>query len=333
MAKKDTPKTAKQLCKERGWIWDEATNSCNNPNQPITMSKEWENNQSPSNSPIGGQYNKDRGGFVTDKGELYPTTNPDFRPQERYEGVTFNRDGTVEVRRGQLTQTLTKEEYKAYQDKGGNITNKVQSLRSAPTEQEALMQQQLSGLETPTNNELITEDNWVENNIPVFGPIAASLVNSFTNRGGAKVGSGSEAFGAIVESLGLSRLPFGIGTFIGKLTNAPGQSAKTLLKQVPNIERDVRNAVRRATNSQEAIHNLDNLAIELNLLETQIQQNVIRSAELRANPEDIDKIQRDILSTKSLMLFYKRELIVNPQSLSNLQLTLGVEEIMTQEME
>ena len=88
--------------------------------------------------PIPGSYSKERGGFVTTEGRLYPTTNPDFVPTQTDSGTKFNPDGSVEV-----TRNGTKEVFpdrNAYQNfldvetgKGGNLTNQVQTLQNAPT--------------------------------------------------------------------------------------------------------------------------------------------------------------------------------------------------------
>ena len=70
-------------------------------------------------------------GYVTKTGQTYPTSNPDFVPQQGGNAVKFNPDSSVSVTEGGVSKTLSKEEYNSYIHNTGNITNKVSSLQQA----------------------------------------------------------------------------------------------------------------------------------------------------------------------------------------------------------
>lgn len=88
-----------------------------------------------------GEYDSKRGGYVTSEGKFYPTGNPDFRPGETDSNITFNKDKTVTVQKGEVSQTLTPEEYKTLQGQSGALTDKVKEIGLAPNLRERKIQQ------------------------------------------------------------------------------------------------------------------------------------------------------------------------------------------------
>jgi hypothetical protein len=135
----------KQACLSKGWFWDEATQTCNpNPNFKVDFNEVTKDNLAPSEQPKGA-YNPEKKGFVTDTGEFYPTSNPDFRPGQVDRKVTFNPDNTVTVM-GADNQpvTLSQEEYKTYLSGSGALTSNVQQAQAQPNMQQ-MQAQQLAG--------------------------------------------------------------------------------------------------------------------------------------------------------------------------------------------
>jgi len=60
--------------------------------------------------------------------------------------IVFNKDGTIGVSRGGVSEVLTKEEYKVYSGGAGMLTDKVKRLREAPSRAEMELQQAIGQL-------------------------------------------------------------------------------------------------------------------------------------------------------------------------------------------
>jgi len=85
-----------------------------------------------------GQYGAEQGGFKTESGQFYPTTNPDFKPQIETTKIGFNKDGTIDYTpKGGETIKLSKEEYNVLQGEAGNVTDKVKQVQEAQQPQSA----------------------------------------------------------------------------------------------------------------------------------------------------------------------------------------------------
>lgn len=84
-----------------------------------------------------GSYNKEKGGFMTNEGKLFPTTNPDFVPNPNTEQIEFMSNGGVRISPKGSDQTieLSKEEYKNQLNyetgKGASLTNKLKEVEAA----------------------------------------------------------------------------------------------------------------------------------------------------------------------------------------------------------
>lgn len=77
-----------------------------------------------------GQFNAEQGGFKTESGQFYPTTNPDFKPQIETTKISFNKDGTIDYTpKGGEPIKLSKEEYNVLQGEAGNVTDKVKQIQ------------------------------------------------------------------------------------------------------------------------------------------------------------------------------------------------------------
>lgn len=129
----EAERAERERCLANGGRWDDATKSCILPQvktqAPATA-------QAPE-----GQYSKERGGFVTNTGQLFPTTNPDFRPSAPDRTTKFNADGTVTLTGAdEKPVTLSKEEYKTFLGSSGNVTANIQEAQMQPNiaQQEAL---------------------------------------------------------------------------------------------------------------------------------------------------------------------------------------------------
>lgn len=83
-----------------------------------------------------GEFSPEKGGFVTETGQTFPTKNPEFKPSEQ--GLTteikFNQDGSINYTpKGSLEPIkLSKEEYKGLLGKeGGFVTEKVKQIQAS----------------------------------------------------------------------------------------------------------------------------------------------------------------------------------------------------------
>lgn len=173
-------------------------------------------------------------------------------------------------------------------------------------------------LKKPTRQELTPMDTplqkKVEEAIPFFGPGAAAIGTAFTER----ERTGGEYAGVLVE--GTPVLSWAVNLIkAGNLLNTPGSSAKTLATQIPNVRTDITQLVRRTSNPAEVIIGLSDKENELTELENQIKSNIAVSAELRANPEDVDKIESEIYQVRNLIYYYRREILSDPNKLIVLQ--------------
>jgi hypothetical protein len=155
--KKLAAKKAACEAKGAGWYWDEAKGVCVKGQKPlpkIDLSQQTQQEQAPQapttpkiwGTPIAGKYDKERGGYVTDSGAFYKTSDENFVPTHTYEGVDFNKDGTVSVRKGDTVITASKEEYENYlkltAGQGGLPTAKAKELMALPNEEQFGQQQQ-----------------------------------------------------------------------------------------------------------------------------------------------------------------------------------------------
>jgi len=98
-----------------------------------------------------GTFNKEKNEFTDTKGKVYPTSNPDFRPDPNAEQITFKQGGGVEIIPvGSTTPIqLTREEYNVTQGGAGNVTNPVKAVQQAQTPQNPAQQ-----LQTPTTEQI-----------------------------------------------------------------------------------------------------------------------------------------------------------------------------------
>ena len=221
--KKNEAKKQKCLAKGPGWYWDEATGTCVQGQQPmkldlknvIDLSKPAPTtNAAPTPNKFGaeipGKYDEAKGGYVTDDGKIFPTTNKEWVPTYSYEGVEMNKDGTVSVRKGDVVKTMSKEEYDNYVDllsgRGGNESNIAKELMALPDEkafnvqkQQARMQELMrlaeQGLLTPQEIQAIQGAN--PNIAQALGAGLSSVIPGLV--GGAAAGA---AGGALVGGVG-----------------------------------------------------------------------------------------------------------------------------------
>jgi len=151
-------------CEAKGGKWDEASQTCSVglieelkgkgviPEDKIP--KEWYLRPEAFPLPpegLKGGFNASRGGFVSEDGQFFPTSNQDFVPPAEVDQVNkFNEDGTITVTRGGITETLTAEEFRVFKDVpgslGGNLTRKVASLQQGQSLAEQRRSQIASGL-------------------------------------------------------------------------------------------------------------------------------------------------------------------------------------------
>jgi len=82
-----------------------------------------------------GEFSKEKGGFTSEGGKFYPTTNPDFVPSQPTltTQIKFNKDNSIDYTPKGSSEAikLTKEEYNVLQGEAGNVTNKVKEIQQA----------------------------------------------------------------------------------------------------------------------------------------------------------------------------------------------------------
>ena len=126
---------AQKSCEAKGGTWDEATKTCKLPQTEIPNQSTKDSKPLPAART--GEFDRARGGFVTNDDRLFPTDNPDFIPEtEQFNKTTFNPDGTVTVKKGNTIETLTQEEHNTLINRQGVNTSRVESLRNTPNEKE-----------------------------------------------------------------------------------------------------------------------------------------------------------------------------------------------------
>jgi len=162
-------------------------------------------------------------------------------------------------------------------------------------------QKKADELPAPEQKDLIPEgkpgQREFAESVPIVGPAIAGIGTAMDPTDPNVGTTATELFGTFGEVLGLSRLPW-IGSYIGGMINAPASSAKSLASQTRNIVTDVRRTIEKSSNPEDALVGLNELKAELDNLEGEITGNIARSSELRANPEEVDKISRDIYTAR-----------------------------------
>jgi hypothetical protein len=228
-------------CHAQGGIWDPVNKICRpkpkeqtqqqqQPEQAPTTPKIW-------GTPIAGKYDKERGGYVTDSGAFYKTSDENFVPTHTYEGVDFNKDGTVSVRKGDTVITASKEEYENYlkltAGQGGLPTAKAKELMALPNEEQFGQQQQqarMQKLMELAQQGLITSEELqaIQGATPNWGQAAGAGLTSVIPglAGGAVAGA---VAGAAVGGVGAP-----VGAVIGGAAGALGtflSGARSSIKQ------------------------------------------------------------------------------------------------------
>lgn len=113
----------------------------------------------------------------------------------------------------------------------------------------------------------------------------------------------TEGVGAAAEAFGLNKLPLGIGGVVEKFTKTPSEDVETLRQAVSEMEGRASSLTDAASQGElghpiQVLRRLRGMELELGKLEAQLKYTIILSGELRADPEQINLIEVEILRAR-----------------------------------
>ena len=115
--------------------------------------------------------------------------------------------------------------------------------------------------------------------------------------------SATQAIGVAAEALGLTALPLDIGKTVEKFTKTPSEDVETLRQSVAQMEGRASSMTDAASQGElgdpiKVLRNLRDMELEIGKLEAQLKFAIILSAELRADPEQVNLIEIEILRAR-----------------------------------
>jgi hypothetical protein len=317
----DPDKEAKESCAARGGKWDPLTRSCILPEPKVTNK---EKNK--------GEYNPEKGGFVSNQGQLYPTTNPDFVPQP----TGMNQQNLSPLEFSALKGSL------GFESGAGPLTENVKNVLvqtpgTKEYEQAQAVQQQMSfEQDRPIQRDLDPAER-PYGNVPILGGLLSTAQNLIAQEAlngtfGEKMRkrfegrdilepeqlrtealteierqvyqkglTASEKFGALIEGI-----PG--GKYLGKwgIIETPAGNIQTLKS---TIDKEKGRATEIATlasqglinplNAEESIQDIEQ---NVQRLESRIKMLANYSPQLRFDSDEINLMEVQILRSREVIL-------------------------------
>ena len=128
-----------------------------------------------------------------------------------------------------------------------------------------------------------------------------------------KTATANEAIGAAAESLGLNKLPFGIGEAVDKFTKTPSGDVNTLrnrIKELDSLASGMSDAAAQGElgSPLEVSRQISDMDIEISKVEAQLKFLVTLSSVLQSDPEEVNNIEIEILKARETLFEAKQRL-------------------------
>jgi hypothetical protein len=325
--KKNDLAMARAECAQRGGKWDELTQSCIfNLNQQLGQQGQSSANVAPPTPK-----------FTQTKPEVIPDEKGNITGVKLPDGTSFlgldpKTINAILSKYNQIPSEVTRQGLLPI---GGGEAQFQEQQQVLQTQQE---QQGLFNTEQPTSRELSPEDTRIGADIPVLGAFASAMDAAFgvqlRNSLGIRKGvdknldynlspqelrnvaltqieenvykEGIKAdtkFGTLIESIPI------VGKYAGKLATTPSGDVSDIRSTIGNeVNRanNIRMSAQKGEISPEmAFERIEAIEQNIQRMESKIRLLINYSPILRANPEEVDKIEADILTARQRLLRYK----------------------------
>lgn len=110
--------------------------------------------------------------------------------------------------------------------------------------------------------------------------------------------------GVIVESIGLTKIPFNIGEMVEKFTKTPSEDVRALRERIAELDSRASSMTDSSSQGElgdptAVLKTLSDMDIQIAKIEAQMKALIIFSSTLRSDPEEINNIEEEILSART----------------------------------